>query len=173
MINLRVNMIAHVFVLLYTLVFTFKNIISVNDKIVKKLFAFCTFISALWLITHRDTYLPFLGYCAVPPSIIKDVINPPDSNVDISLHIDAKDGTRVIYWGAKPNGQIQKTPQIAYGEYSNAGISIVKDGIAKIRIQCPAQYKVGPGYLLKRHIHYRLVLENGLLTPIETKYVSC
>ena len=172
-LNLRINMISHVIILLYTILNSFKHITTVNDKVVKKIFAFCAFTSAIWLVIHRDTYLPFLGYCALPPSVIKDPVTPPNSNVDINLNTDAKDGTKVIYWGSKSNKNEQPAPKLAYGDYSNAGISSVMNGVAKLRIECPAEYKVGPGFLLKRHIHYRLVLDNGLVTPIETKKVSC
>lgn len=172
-LNLRLNMISHVIVLLYTIYVSFKHIISVNDKIIKKLFAYLAFISAIWLLVHRETYLPFLGYCAIPPSIFKDKLMPPDGNIEVVLDIDAKEGTRVIYWGAQSNKKIQSNPQLAYGDYSNAGITTISNGQAKIRINCPSQYKVGLGYTLKRHIHYRTIFDNGLVSPVQTKYVSC
>ena len=122
-LNLRINMISHVIILLYTILNSFKHITTVNDKVVKKIFAFCAFTSAIWLVIHRDTYLPFLGYCALPPSVIKDPVTPPNSNVDINLNIDAKDGTKVIYWGSKSNKNEQPAPKLAYGDYSNDDLS--------------------------------------------------
>jgi hypothetical protein len=171
--SVRLDMITHSVVLLYAIYFSFKHMMTSNEKFFKKTFAFIVFISSLWLIAHRDTYLPFLGYAAIPPSVFKDTLVSSNANVEVSLPIEAKDGTRVIYWGAKSNAEIQQNPKDAYADYSNAGVTTIQDGIAKIRFHCPSQYKVGPGYTLKRHIHYRTILENGLVTPIETKYVKC
>ena len=172
-LNLRLNMITHVIVLLYTIYISFKHIIGVNDKVFKKLFAYSAFVSAIWLVLHRETYLPFLGYCAIPPSIFKDKLTSPDANIEVVLDIDAKEGTRLIYWAAKPNNNVQNNPKLAYGDYSNAGITAVSNGQAKVRIYCPAKYKVGPGYTLNRHIHYRMIEENGLVSPVYTKNISC
>lgn len=172
-INLRLNMIAHIIVLLYTVIVSFKHITAFNEKIVKKLFALLAFISGMWLLLNRDTYLPFLGYAVLPKSVLKDELEPSDANIDYVLPIDEKDASSVIYWASKPSKEIKENPFVAYGDYSNAGIVKVQNGLAKIKFNCPSQYKVGAGYLLKQHIHYRILFDNGLLSPIQTKYVSC
>jgi hypothetical protein len=169
----KLEIITHVLVLLYAVYFSFKHMMADNDKIIKKMFAFFVFISCIWLISRRDTYLPFLGYAVLPPSAIKDSVVIENANVEVKVPIDAKDGTRIIFWGAKPSNEVKPNPAAAYNDYSNLGITKVLNGEAVIRFNCPSRYKVGPGYRLDRHIHYRLVLDNGLMSPIQTKKVTC
>jgi hypothetical protein len=172
--NVRLDIVTHAIVLLYTVYFSFKHIVVPNAKNAKKAFAFLAFGSAIWLLAHRDTYLPFLGYAAIPPSAIKDSMMVDKANTEVQIDsLNVPNGTRLIFWAAKENTQTQDNPHAAYSDYSNAGITTVKDGKALVRIYCPGRYKVGPGYTLKRHIHYRMVLDTGLVTPVVTKYVTC
>jgi hypothetical protein len=172
--NLRIDMITHSIVLLYTVYFSFKHMVVPNEKVGKKIFAFLAFVSTIWLLAHRDTYLPFLGYAAIPPSVFKDTMMISNANVETTLdNLNVPDNTRVVFWAAKENTQTQDNPHSAYNDYSNSGITTVKNGKAVVHFYCPGRYKVGPGYTLKRHIHYRMILDNGLVTPVVTKYVTC
>jgi hypothetical protein len=172
--HFKLEIVTRVIVLFYAVYFSFKHMMANNNKGFKKIYAFFVFISAMWLIAHRDTYLPFLGYTALPPTAIKESLLVENANTEISVpFINMKDGTRVIFWGAKPAQETQPNPQKAYSDYTNIGITSVRNGAAVLRFNCPARYKVGPGYTLPRHIHYRCVLDNGLITPVRTKEVVC
>jgi hypothetical protein len=169
----RIDMIAHIIVLLYVLYISFKHMMSQNNNPIKKMIAFCVFISALWLSFHRDTYLPFLGYTVIPPNFLKDTLTITNANVNSDLNIDEKDGTKIIFWGANPSQNVINTPLEAYGDFSNSGITTVENGKASIRFFCPAKYKVPTGITLQRHIHYRVIYKDGFIGPVQTTDISC
>ena len=131
-------------------------------------------IMSAWLLTRRDTYLPFLGYAAVPPSLIKDRFVPQNANVEALIDVDAVDGTKVLYWGARPSKEIKPTPWKAYDDWSNAGVAVVKNKKAIVVFHCPAEYEVPMRGKLQRHIHYRTCAGTiGILGPVQTAYVKC
>lgn len=127
---------------------------------------------ATWLLTQRDIYLPFLGYAALPPTLIKDRFMPNNANVEAVIEVDAIDGTRVLYWGAKSSDEVKPSPWKAYDDWSNAGVAIVKDKKAIVIFHCPGQYEVGMRGKIDRHMHYR-VLNKAMLGPVKTAYVKC
>jgi len=169
----KLEIVTQGIVLLYAFYFSFKHMMSPNYNPCKKFFAFLVFLSSIWLISHRDTFLPFLGFTVLPPSAIKNSLTIDGANVEIELSFDVKDGTRIIFWGAKTNSITQPNPKIAYSDYTNVGITTIQNGKAILHFNCPGQYKVGPGYTLPRHIHYRLVMDSGIITPVKTKEVHC
>ena len=129
---------------------------------------------AAWLLTRRDTYLPFLGHAAVPPSLIKDRFIPQNANVEAVIEVDVADGTRVLYWGAKPSEEVKPNPWRAYDDWSNAGVALVKDKRAVVIFHCPGEYEVSMRGKLERHIHYRTCAGvAGVLGPVKTAYVKC
>lgn len=172
------HIIGQAIVLLFALFASVKLMLHKESNTVVKFIALLVIIITLWLVFQRDTYLPFLGYAAFPKSLLPNDFSPVNANTEITLHVDASDGTRLIYWGAmssdKPNG-VFGDPRTAYGNYSNAGVATVKRGEANVRFHCPGEYKVmGGGRQLKRHIHYRLCCQkSGLLGPVQTAWVKC
>jgi len=170
----KLELITRVIVLLYAIYFSFKHMMAPTYKPVKKLFAFLVFISSIWLVSHRDTYLPFLGYAVIPPTAFKTNLAIETANVEVEVPFNnVPDGTRILFWGAKPKTAIQENPKVAYGDFTNVGITTIHNNIGILRFNCPARYKVGPGYTLPRHIHYRLIMDNGIITPVRTKEVIC
>jgi len=145
-----------------------------DATIAGKLVSLIVFVMIIWVMFRRDTFLPFLGYAAYPVSLVPKESVPLGANKEVTLPIDAPDGTRVIYWGAKPSEQVKNNPITAYGDYSNAGVATVESKEAIIRFGCPSEYKVGLGKRLRRHIHYRLCCaQSGLIGPVETVWVTC
>lgn len=129
---------------------------------------------AIWLLFQRDTYLPFLGHMAFPTSLLKDRFVPQNSNVEVTIDVDAEDDARVLYWGARPAKEVQPNPWRAYGNYSNAGIAVVKGKKAVLAFQCPAEYNVAMRGKLDRHVHYRVCSgTSGIVGPVRTAYVKC
>lgn len=132
-------------------------------------------LMALFLFVRRDTYLPFLGPTVLPVNAIIGDKNPMDANVEIDIDVDAEDGTKIIYWGAKSNanGIVERNPWIAYDDYQNLGVTTVHSRMARLRVQCPRQYKTHMG-TLKKHIHYRVCCwKKGVMGPVKTVYVDC
>ena len=173
-------MIAQAIVLLFAFVMAVRMLFSIRTSasaggLVKALVAVTVGVAALWLGMRRDTYLPFLGYAALPPTLIKDRHAPANANVEAVLEVpDAADGTKVMYWGARPSPSkaIAPNPWRAYDDWSNAGIAEVKGGAATIIFECPGEYQVRMR-TLKRHVHYRVVSDKGMIGPVKTTYVEC
>lgn len=149
-----------------------------HDSIVLRLISIIVFGLATWYFVQRDTYLPFLGPTALPSSLFKDSFSPTGSNVETDLSLDLPDGTRVVYWGASPKTKsnmntVVSSPMLAYGDYMNAGITVVSKGKARIRFYCPVKYQVPWGKTLDRHIHYRIITDKAMIGRIETVNVNC
>ncbi len=121
---------------------------------------------------QRNTYLPFLGPMALPPSLLKDELKPEGAQEVFKVPMNEEDGTKIVYWASQKSEKTFEDPWTAYGEYPNAGITTVKDGAVLFTVYCPAAYKV-PRALLKPHIHYRVVYPKGILGEIKTIYVKC
>lgn len=132
-------------------------------------------LSALVLAFRRDTFLPFLGVAALPPTLIKDELTPRNANVEATIAVpDAPDGARVLYWGARAAKEVRPTPWAAYDDWSNAGVATVKGGKALLRFECPTKYRVPVAGELERHVHYRVCGgAKGLMGPVRTEYVVC
>lgn len=140
-----------------------------------KVVFFFALLATLYLGVQRDTYLPFLGQTVLPPTLLKADAVPENANSQATIELSwAKDGTKVLYWAASPAKEVVATPQLAYGPYSNAGITIVKDGKAILKFVCPAKYNVGAfDKTLNKHVHYRIVKEDGMLGRVKTTWVAC
>lgn len=147
---------------------------GVSSTIIHKVVALAVFVSAAILLFQRDTYLPFLGRMAIPSSVLKESAHPAHANTEVTLQLPrVSNGTKVVYWGAKPASKVQKTPWAAYDDFSNAGVAVVVDGKAILRFNCPSKYTVGAFKTLNRHIHYRVYDQRGMLGPIQTRFVNC
>ena len=167
-------MFAMAIVLSFVVLSSIRNLIDNEIGTALKVFSLVSCILALILMFQRDTYLPFLGYTALPKSLIKDMIAPANSNVYANIEVkDVPDGTKIIYWGAKPSKLPLPNPWDAYDHYQNAGVTEIRGGKAQLRFHCPATYKVPSGVTLNRHVHYRICYEDGMIGPVETTYVDC
>lgn len=133
---------------------------------------------AVYLIGHRETFLPFLGEAAVPFRLFnqknnnsEEVLLDPESKL-IKLKIHSPNAEKIIWWAADPTESINNEPIQAYNEYENSGVSNVQsDGYAYITFPCPQQYNVGM-MPLKKHLHYRET-HGGMLSEVKTIYLDC
>ena len=174
-IRIWFHIVLVVLVLIFSMYASIVLIMADHEQSMLRFVSGIVLVSAIYLLIQRDMYLPFLGQTAIPTSLFKENISPNGSNVETDLVIDAPDGSRVLYWGAQADTQskVFSTPQLAYKDYANAGIAVVSKGKATIRFFCPVKYEVPWGKTLDRHIHYRVVLDNGLIGPVRTTYVNC
>lgn len=128
-------------------------------------------LSTLYLAFDRDSYLPFLGECVLPPSVLA-AKTPQDAafNVDVLVPDGA---THVMYWASESGAGLAANPYDAYGNYANAGIvQAGSNGKASLAVRCPRQYRVR-GRTLPRHVHYRAIYKSGVAGPVQTTEVTC
>jgi len=148
---------------------------SHNPDLVKKIIFAVISLSAVYILLQRKTYLPFLDISIAP--ISRFLNESKQKDFELELVIDAKGGEKVLYWAAdkKSNEDTPDTttPNEAYNDYDNSGISIVdKEGKAKLYVKCPKKYFVMYNKILPQHLHYR-VITKGILGPIKTINLSC
>lgn len=145
-------------------------------------------LSALYFVSNRDYYLPFLGKTIIPISSNPNVLtgNPTlntsmlknEEMVLVKLS-NLPSNSRVIYWAAQKSDKVFDTPMKAYGTYANMGIAKTDDnGNLVISINCPAEYKVpkfGFSTTLLRHIHYRYEIPKspGMFSKVHTQHIKC
>lgn len=160
-------------ILLFSMFYSIYIIIYPNVFIITKFIALIILICTIYIGTNRNSYLPFLGYSAIPSKLLMNEVTPLDYTQTLVLNVDAEDDSRIIYWGAKHTKEQHLNPIVAYGDYSNSGIAIVKNNKATIRFNCPDTYKVGL-IDVKKHIHYRIVKPNSaIISPVYTKFIEC
>lgn len=126
-------------------------------------------LCALYVGTHRETYLPFLGETVVPCSVLKDQV-PEHADTAVQLH-GLTPGKKVLFWASEPAtdglGRI-KDWRRAYLEFANAGVTTVDDGgHATLNIRKPQPYTVPIKGRLETHVHWRICGDNGFLGPVE------
>jgi uncharacterized membrane protein YuzA (DUF378 family) len=135
-------------------------------------------VGAVWVASKRETYLPFLGECALPSTVFKSGSNIP-STADklVTMKVAAAGAEKIVWWASKPAavGQTQVAGVYsAYDDYMNSGVADVINGEATIAFMCPQPYTVGFNKkVLKRHVHYREILKGGMIGKIHTMYVQC
>jgi hypothetical protein len=116
-------------------------------------------------LTPSRTFLPFLDKTVMPPSLL---LLSEQSDSNLKLKLQAEGAIKVMYCAAhEDQGKIINNPQDAYDDYENIGISAVKNGIAILKLKCPTAYKV-KNKVLPKHLHYRLVYANGVISDIKT-----
>lgn len=124
-------------------------------------------------VSNLTFYLPFLGKAAYPTGLLKEQY-PPKANFEYNLK-KVSPNTMIIYWGSDNPSKKPlpiSNPWDAYKKYDNAGIAISNnEGTAILKIVKPVSYKIPNGTTLKPHIHYREVLKDGMIGPVETEYV--
>lgn len=170
----KLNMFAHVATLSFVVIVSFYLMTQPKIMFVYKLYALAMSMLAIYLLSQRNTYLPFLGTAAFPMALLKDEIAPSGANVTHILTFEPEDeGKRVVYWGAKPSNNVVANPWDAYQDFSNSGVARISDGRAVIKFFCPSKYNVPWGTTIDRHIHYRICCDQGLMGPVQTTYVNC
>ena len=130
-------------------------------------------LSAISIMFHRDTYLPFLGPTVVPCSILT-VREPPGANKEMKIIVTPN--TKILYWAAEPkNEKLKKIVswKEAYDSYENTGVTISNGGgEAILKVRSPQSYKVPIKGELPSHIHYRVCGESGWLGHVQTVYLK-
>ena len=133
-------------------------------------------LSAIYISLDITSFLPFLGECAVP--VFKFLNDTTMNNLSPSAiakgykRIEIKipeneEGSKIIYWAANPSSSIIDSPVAAYSDFDNSGIANIVNNVAVISLLCPANYNV-KFKTLDKHIHFRVVNSNGLLSKIYT-----
>jgi uncharacterized protein len=127
-------------------------------------------LSGLYLAMRRDTYLPFLGKSAFPCGPLTEKV-PADADVSVSVQV--KPESNVVYWAAEPGQDAYENPWIAYDKYANSGVARSDaEGTAVLRVRSPAAYGVRKfGFVnksLKPHVHYRVCSYDGMMGPVKT-----
>lgn len=174
MTPLKLRMVGFFVVLAYAVISSLLLILVSKVSLGVKLVCLPVLLLSVFFSFQRDTYLPFLGNAAFPVSLLKADAAPPGANVEVTLPLDAKDGDRVLYWGAMPGNSVVPNPWDAYGQYENAGIATVKGGKVTLRFHCPTKYQVPYGKTLERHVHFRVCCpKTGMLGRVETANVNC
>ena len=171
----KIVMVSQAIVLIYAFIMTTISMVRPKGVSVPIFISLIVMVTSIFLIMRRETYLPFLGTAAIPNTAFKDELTPDKANTQVVLKLpdSVPDGTKVVYWGAQPSERVIDNPMSAYKDFKNVGIATVSNHFATITFHCPARYKIPVGITLNRHIHYRLIYNNGLIGPVETHYVKC
>ena len=147
----------------------FSNLFGSEGNEVNVFIYLVSFASAIVLLMTRDSYLPFLGTAAIPApqedtepmaagpdTITKEVKNLPPN-------------VKVLFWAAQSSENTKNTPEDAYGDYSNQGVTTTStNGVAILTVKKPGKYIVPYKGELTRHIHYRYWTENGMASSLYT-----
>lgn len=117
---------------------------------------FAVFVLAL----DRNYFLPFLGPSVFPPVFTPTIPEGAETSVAVVAN------GPVVYWAADVDAG---DPRTAYDGYSNSGVAIPDEGVAKLRVRPPGVYNVAGGVVtLPPHVHYREYLGNGMWSPVMT-----
>lgn len=129
----------------------------------------------LLIFQQRQMFLSFLNETVMPPTIFKSQAQFFSNS---KLTVDAPDGYMVVYWAANPVKKYYdniNSWQEAYDGYKNTGVADVINDKAELVFSIPVRYKVNMGLktkLLDRHIHYRILYANGIMSKIFTKKIK-
>jgi len=128
-------------------------------------------LAAIRLALQKKTWLPFLGYSALPSKAFIPL--KENKNATIKIQIKVKPNTRVAYW-ASVDRQTDEVPYVddAYGDFSNSGVVMSdKDGIAILSIAPSTSYIIPSGREIPKHVHYRMLdLPYGMIGDVKTVY---
>jgi len=168
----RVGSLLTLLVLVLTLALSRTGILTLNPNGTFGTTLIIASVAALLkLLSDRTTYLPFLGDCVLPSTVLY-ARTPDKASVIINVKVPAG-ATHVMYWASESGAGIVPNPFDAYGNYANAGVvEATADGMATLKIRCPSQYTVR-GRTMPRHVHYRAVYKSGIAGPVETVNVVC
>lgn len=97
-------------------------------------------------------------------------------NADTQVEVQVEPGVKVLYWAAEPSTEGLKKLKDwrgAYMKYMNVGVvKANEDGIANLMVRRPQSYVVPWRGRLEPHIHYRVCSENGMMSRINTVFLS-
>jgi uncharacterized membrane protein YuzA (DUF378 family) len=111
-------------------------------------------------------WLPFLDDTIFPIKLLSPKF-PIYANEKIKLK--TKPNRIIVYWAANPHYKVIKGIKQAYGNYSNSGITKSdNNGWALLKFRTPGIYNKNK----KKHIHYRVSKDFGILGPVKTLIVS-
>jgi len=149
------------------------NILNNFNDIVRRVILVIIGLSAVYVSLQRKTFLPFLDECEMPvfnylTDTTKDKLNKMGEGYNkLIIKIpEGETGTKIVYWAATPNDNVQENPTKAYSDFNNSGIADIENGVAVIAVKCPAEYIVPIAGRLPRHIHFRIVDKDGMLSKI-------
>ncbi len=124
-------------------------------------------VCCFFLFRLRDFWLPFLGDAVFPENLISLKEN---KEFDRIFEVKVPKGSKVAYWATKKTDK-KTCVEKAYDNYSNSGVVMEKDGIAKLKVIQGSGYYVPSGKFIKPHLHYRILNKsNGMMGPIRTIY---
>ena len=177
MMLLWIHILSIFFVVLFALFYSLNLIMTPKTSIFIKVFCILVLLCVLYVGVNRNTYLPFLGYAAMPPNLFTES-SPKDATNEAIIRVEAPDGSKVVYWAAMSTGDEYKNPYAAYGDYSNSGVAFVMNKRALLRFHCPDRYNVASvgsvGHVIDKHVHYRIIeANNAIMSPVYTKFVRC
>lgn len=155
----------------------------INNNTIKITLVILIGFSVLYHLFNKYTYLPFLNYNVLPYSLLKVEPNMKTDN-QISINIDVPSDnpyTHIIYWASdKKNSSLDDILpmwDLAYGEFSNSGIELLNNkSKVNISVNCPSSYLVPSLFgkkTIHKHVHYRFVSKDGMMSKIYTKYIKC
>jgi len=144
-----------------------KTVASPGAGMIDKAIGLVCGLSAMYLLFDRDVYLPFLGDTVIPEAVIINDKMPAGANRVVIATVPAN--ARVIFWAAAPSQKTKSNPWDAYGKYRNSGVTRGdSDGRAVFRIRNPGSYKVPGKGKLEPHLHYRYMIDDGMMSKIFT-----
>jgi uncharacterized membrane protein YuzA (DUF378 family) len=135
-------------------------------------------LASIYMMFNRTYYLPFLGKTVMPNGIVTEyqTSSPTAKTFTINQHLEG--GSHVIVWAAlsKKNSDVTDYLQ-AYGDYSNYAVAKIVNNSAIVKLDCPQEYYVDKfgvkRSVLSKHLHYRVVYNNGIFSDIKTQDVVC
>ncbi len=126
-------------------------------------------LAALYHLTRRDFYLPFLGRAVYPCGALEPKV---PEKADTQVVVRTQPNANVIYWASEPStAGVVDDPWLAYQTGANSGVTRADaSGMAVLRVRRPASYRVPPfGLTLAPHVHYRTCVHaSGMLSPVQT-----
>lgn len=90
----------------------------------------------------------------------------------INFKINCPNAEKVIWWITDVNKSIIYSPELAYNEYKNSGISNVQlDGNAYLKFPCLNQSNLKTS-ITNKQLHYREI-HGGMLSEVKTFFIDC
>lgn len=159
------------------------TLVLFNTTIVQKVFGYGLLgrliygliaVAAIAIMFHRDTYLPFLGETVMPACNILQERIPEGANTVLKVRVAPH--AKVLYWAAEPTTEgldRMRDWRVAYDKFKNAGITSADvRGNAYLKVRNPGPYRVPFKGRLDPHVHYRVCQQDGMMSRIETIFIS-
>lgn len=161
-------------VILLTIPFVYAYDVYTDDR-KNNVFAFIALAIAIYYLSKRDFYLPFLGDTVFPGG---NLTQQTPLNANVSRSIKVKPYQKVVYWAAEKNKKANpnQMPWTAYKDYSNSGVAVANEkGVAELKVRTPAAYSKPWGWFgsrgLRPHIHFRIQKTSGFWGRVQTVYL--